>query len=259
MSTGSSLAATPDPSSLRDQPIVAPNSRPSGDDKPALAPDAHPVIAPTAERNSDDRQHDQNRDPKANSVIAAIAHHDSLRSALDAALYAWAAAEVVLRLANRNAERGTDWTFIVVVGSVIAGINLGLRADHDSAYAIGSPLVFGSIGVALVIAGAAFRIWSILTLGRLFTFVVTVQRDHQLVDRGPYRILRHPSYTGGLIGLAGAGIALDNWLSVAALLLIPLVGVLVRIPVEEARLVQGLGHRYREYASKTWRLVPHLW
>jgi protein-S-isoprenylcysteine O-methyltransferase Ste14 len=95
-----------------------------------------------------------------------------------------------------------------------------------------------------VIAGAGLRIWSILTLGRLFTFVVTIQSDHQLVERGPYRTLRHPSYTGGLIALAGTGIALDNWLSVAALLLIPLAGVLIRVPVEEARLSAGLGHQY---------------
>ena len=88
---------------------------------------------------------------------------------------------------------------------------------------------------------------------------MTIQADHQLVDRGPYRILRHPSYTGGLIALAGAGIALDSWLSVASLLLIPLAGVLVRISVEEARLRDGLGQSYRDYQARTWQLIPHVW
>jgi len=192
-------------------------------------------------------------------MIPVITPHDSLRSALDAALYAWAAVEILLRLANRNAEQGTDWTFLVVIASVGLGINLGFGAAHHGAHVIGDRALLGSVGLAIVIAGASLRIWSILTLGRLFTLVVTIQADHQLVDRGPYRILRHPSYTGGLIALAGAGIALDSWLSVASLLLIPLAGVLVRISVEEARLRDGLGQSYRDYQARTWQLIPHVW
>ncbi len=192
-------------------------------------------------------------------MIAVIAHHDSLRTALDAALYAWAAVETVFRLANRNAEQGTDWTFLIVIATVGLGINLGFGAAHSAASVIGPRAVLGSVGLAVVIAGAGLRIWSILTLGRLFTFVVTIQSDHQLVERGPYRTLRHPSYTGGLIALAGTGIALDNWLSVAALLLIPLAGVLIRVPVEEARLSAGLGQQYRSYTDRTWKLIPHVW
>lgn len=192
-------------------------------------------------------------------MIAAIAHHDSLRSALDAALYAWSAVEIALRLANRNAEQGTDWTFLVVIASVALGINLGVSAAEHARHLIGSRALLGSVGLALVIAGAGLRIWSILTLGRLFTFVVTIQSNHQLVDRGPYRILRHPSYTGGLIGLAGIGFALDNSTSVAALLLIPLAGVLIRVRFEEARLREGLGQTYGDYEARTWRLIPRLW
>ena len=191
-------------------------------------------------------------------MTAAVSHHD-LRSALDNALVAWAVIEAVLRIANRDAERGGDWTFFVVVGSVVAGINLGFRATHDAGYGLGHPALLGLFGLGLVVVGAGLRIWSIRTLGRLFTFAVTIQADHQLVDRGPYRILRHPGYTGGLVGLAGAGMALDNSLSIAALFLIPLTGVLVRIPVEEARLSRSLGRSYQDYVATTSRLLPHLW
>lgn len=192
-------------------------------------------------------------------MIAAITHPAALRSALDAALYAWVAVEILLRLANRDAEQGTDWTFLLVIASVVLGINLGFGAAHDGSHLIGPATAIASIGLGVVIAGAGLRIWSILTLGRLFTFLVTIQANHQLVDRGPYRILRHPSYTGGLVALAGIGIALDNWLSVVALLLIPLAAVLIRIFVEETRLREGLGQSYRDYQARTWRLVPHVW
>ncbi len=192
-------------------------------------------------------------------MTTTFIHPDQLRHALDVALLAWAAVEACLRIVNRHGERGGDWTLFVVVGSVIAGINLGFRATHATGYGLGHPTALGLLGLALVVAGAALRIWSILTLGRLFTFAVTIQADHRVVDRGPYRILRHPSYAGGLVALAGTGIALDNGLSLAALLLIPLAGVLIRIPVEEGRLTRSLGHGYRAYAAGTWRLVPHLW
>ncbi len=56
-----------------------------------------------------------------------------------------------------------------------------------------------------------------LTLGRLFKFVVVIQDDHRVITSGRYRLLRHPSYTGGLVAFLGAGIALDSWLSIVAL------------------------------------------
>ena len=103
------------------------------------------------------------------------------------------------------------------------------------------------------------RTWAILTLGRLFKFVVVIQDGHRVVASGPYRLLRHPSYTGGLVAFLGAGIALDSWLSALAIVFIPLLAVLVRIHVEEAKLATALGPEYTRYASRTHRLVPGLW
>ncbi len=88
---------------------------------------------------------------------------------------------------------------------------------------------------------------------------MVIQEGHRVVAAGPYRLLRHPSYTGGLVAFLGAGIALDSWLSMLALVLIPLLAVLVRIHVEEAELAAALGPEYTPYASRTRRLVPGLW
>lgn len=105
----------------------------------------------------------------------------------------------------------------------------------------------------------ALRVWAIVTLGRLFKFVVVIQDGHRVVTSGPYRLLRHPSYTGALAGFLGTGIALDSWLSMLALVLIPLLAIGVRIHVEEAELARALGQEYRAHAGRTRRLVPGLW
>jgi protein-S-isoprenylcysteine O-methyltransferase Ste14 len=102
-------------------------------------------------------------------------------------------------------------------------------------------------------------VWSIRTLGRFFRYEVVVQEGHRVVDTGPYRLVRHPSYTGSLLAFLGIGIALDNWLSVAAALGLPLLGFLRRIAVEEAALTSELGDAYRSYKERTRRLVPGIW
>ena len=88
---------------------------------------------------------------------------------------------------------------------------------------------------------------------------VTVPSDQHVVDRGPYRWVRHPSYSGLLLTLVGLGAALGNWLSLIALAVLPTAGLVVRIRVEEAALLAALGAPYREYARHRRRLVPGLW
>ena len=178
---------------------------------------------------------------------------------LTAMLIAWAAAEILLRLRNLGGRTAVDWTFGLVIASVVVAINLGFRAAHLHSTVLGGGWAPVAVGLGVLAAGAALRIWAILALGRFFKFVVVIQDGHRVVTSGPYRLLRHPSYSGGLAGLLGVGIALDSWLSLLAVVFIPLFAVLVRIHVEEAKLAAALGPEYTLYASHTRRLVPGLW
>jgi protein-S-isoprenylcysteine O-methyltransferase len=83
--------------------------------------------------------------------------------------------------------------------------------------------------------------------------------DHQLITTGPYRLLRHPSYAGSLLTLAGLGLALGNWLSLLSAVLGALLGFIRRIPIEEAVLQARFGAEYTAYTQRTWRLVPFMW
>jgi protein-S-isoprenylcysteine O-methyltransferase Ste14 len=188
-----------------------------------------------------------------------VLHPGAAHDLLVAILVAWAAAEVLLRLRNLGGRTALDWTFVLVVVCVAAGTNLGFRAAHGPAAVFGGGWIPVAAGLVIAVLGIAFRVWAILTLGRFFKFVVVIQNGHRVIDRGPYRLLRHPSYSGGLAALLGIGIALDNWLSILAIVGIPLLAILVRIRVEEARLRAALGQDYRAYAARTGRLIPGVW
>ena len=114
-------------------------------------------------------------------------------------------------------------------------------------------------GLVIMIAGLVLRWWSIKTLGEYFTGRVMVAADQPVVTAGPYRLLRHPSYTGLLLLCAGLGLASANWVAVAAMVALPLAAILWRIHAEENALLATLGSRYRGYAAQRKRLVPFLW
>lgn len=178
---------------------------------------------------------------------------------LQGMLIAWAVIEILLRLRNLGGRTAFDWTFGLVVASVALAINVGFRAAHLQSTVVGGGWAPVAVGLGVLAAGVVLRVWAIVTLGRLFKFVVVIQDGHRVVASGPYRLLRHPSYTGALVGFLGVGIALDSWLSVLALVLIPLLAIGVRIRVEETELARALGEEYRAYARRTRRLVPGLW
>jgi len=114
-------------------------------------------------------------------------------------------------------------------------------------------------GLGLMWSGMAMRVWAVRTLGRFFRTVVVMQDHHQLISDGPYRLIRHPSYAGSLLTLAGLGLALGSWLSLLVAVLGALVGFTRRIRIEESALQARFGDAYTAYARRTWRLVPLLW
>jgi protein-S-isoprenylcysteine O-methyltransferase Ste14 len=106
--------------------------------------------------------------------------------------------------------------------------------------------------------GIALRQYSMAVLGKYFTFDVAVSSGHAVIETGPYRYIRHPSYTGALLTLLGFGLALGNWAGLAAALCCMAFAYTYRITVEEAALTTALGEPYKQYVSRTWRLVPFL-
>jgi protein-S-isoprenylcysteine O-methyltransferase Ste14 len=105
-------------------------------------------------------------------------------------------------------------------------------------------------------AGLGLRVFSIVWLGSMFTRFVQIVPGHTLVTNGPYRFVRHPTYSGLLLFFLGMGLALGDWLSVMALVLIPAAGIAYRIKVEERALLAAFGEEYRVYMTKVNGLIP---
>jgi protein-S-isoprenylcysteine O-methyltransferase Ste14 len=115
------------------------------------------------------------------------------------------------------------------------------------------------IGIAILLGGMALRFWSVFTLGAAFRTTVETHADQKVVSHGPYRLIRHPSYSGWLLICCGYGIALQNWLSLLMAGLLPLLALLYRIRVEEATLAASFGSEYIEYQKRTKKLIPWIW
>src|SRR5581483_10932552 len=105
----------------------------------------------------------------------------------------------------------------------------------------------------------ALRLWAIGTLGRYFKPIVHLQQDHHVVRSGPYKVLRHPAYTGLLLALFGISLTFANIASIAVFNCCIVAAILYRIRVEERTLLDGLGDEYAEYRRHTRRLIPGVW
>lgn len=115
------------------------------------------------------------------------------------------------------------------------------------------------VAATLLGGGLALRWIAILTLGRYFTANVAVQPGQSVISAGPYRHLRHPSYTGLLLAFLGLGVFFGNWLSLAALMVPITLAIVYRLRLEESVLVGALGQPYSAYCARTKRLIPFVW
>lgn len=157
--------------------------------------------------------------------------------------------------AQRNDRGSLQVLSVVTIGSILLAFYEAI-VTPSAGFAVGRPLYF--LALALYAAGLALRWYAIIHLGRFFTVDVAIAEGHRIIDTGPYRVIRHPSYAGALLAYAGLGLLTGNAISLA-LFLVPIAAAYVyRIHVEEAALRQGVGEPYAAYSARTARLVPGI-
>lgn len=185
-----------------------------------------------------------------------------LRSLLAILVMLFPLSEMVLGVAKRarGAQTSNDrgslrLLWIVIVVSVgLASVFSGYEPMRIHA----SSRLVQTIALLLLVVGLALRWTSVIVLGRYFTVNIAVLNDHRVVDTGPYRYVRHPSYSGLLLAFLGLGLYFNNWLSLVIAIVPVTIALVYRIRVEEAVLGAAMGPEYSAYCARTKRLVPGI-
>jgi protein-S-isoprenylcysteine O-methyltransferase len=183
----------------------------------------------------------------------------------------WCGSEIIISLISAinkstvSSTRTDKFSFLIVWLSSIPPILFAYLIQKHSIFSNGFgsfPTQFrflGYVGCLFIAFGVTIRLIAITTLKQQFTMKVSIIEGHKIVETGIYKVIRHPAYLGYLAVMLGIGLVLGNWVGLTALVVLPFLGILYRIHVEESVLLGYFGSAYQEYANRTKRLLPRIW
>jgi protein-S-isoprenylcysteine O-methyltransferase Ste14 len=121
-----------------------------------------------------------------------------------------------------------------------------------------NPLV-STIGISIMCIGLCIRAWSMKTLNKYYTRVLTTTTTQQIIKKGPYKIIRHPGYLGTILVWSAAGLAMQNLIVFIIATGMLFIAYIYRINNEEKMLAARFGEKFKEYKKYTWRILPPVW
>ncbi len=114
-------------------------------------------------------------------------------------------------------------------------------------------------GLGLILTSVGLLLWARVYMRSQYSGHVEVLAGHHLVRSGPYRFVRHPSYTGFLLMTLGVAISYSSLIGLAAIPLLLLPGLAYRMQVEERLLTEQFGDEFRAYAARSKKMIPWIW
>jgi protein-S-isoprenylcysteine O-methyltransferase Ste14 len=158
---------------------------------------------------------------------------------------------------GEHEDRGNRWVIAAISVLAIFLAYFPAYTDRRNLWTIDGETLRWT-GLVVFVLGCVLRLWPVFVLGRRFSGLVAIQKDHKLVTTGIYRYVRNPSYLGLLVSSLGWALTFRSGIGVliALLLLIPL---LARMRAEERLLADYFGAEYESYRARTWRLIPGLY
>ncbi len=175
--------------------------------------------------------------------------------------YVWAGIEIFRQVKQGKQVRGTmnfdKGSLILLYGAITAGYAIGIPFAFSRYGRLewGSPYL-ALCGSGVIVAGISLRVMAMRTLQEYFTYRVSIGDQHELIEQGLYRHVRHPAYLGELLVFLGIGLAFANWVSLISLVVCPFIAFTVRMNVEEKALLSRFAGRYEAYRERTWRMLP---
>ncbi|MBN1351776.1 isoprenylcysteine carboxylmethyltransferase family protein [candidate division KSB1 bacterium] len=146
--------------------------------------------------------------------------------------------------------------------SVLANIFHWMGIFSSSLIAVFATAHFGNclvfVGSGMLAIGLLVRWLAVQLLGPYFTSDIAICKNHQLVEAGLYKLIRHPYYAGAFLAYSGAGLISRNAMVIALLNISQLIGLYLRIRSEERLLNEYFGEKYGKYCQRTRRIIPYL-
>ena len=164
------------------------------------------------------------------------------------------------REGTRHADSKDSGSLKVILGGMWAALLIAYPLAFVKAWAFPQnwQLPLFVVGVLMIFLGSVLRRYCWRTLGEYFTGDVRVRPDQPVIRSGPYRLVRHPSYTAGMMMFIGIGLALGSWLSFALLTIATIATYSYRVAVEERALLDTIGEPYSSYMKERKRFIPYI-
>ncbi len=162
----------------------------------------------------------------------------------------------MLRRSGGNTKKKDNGSVLLIRVLMYVSVLIAILFDLKNIAML--PNWFFYPGIFLMVIGIIVRQWAIFVLGRFFTVTVSVQENQKVIDHGPYRYIRHPSYLGLFLIVIGIGLALHSWGGILVLIVMNGIAFGYRMHIEENVLVSELGDDYIQYMKRTKRLIPFI-
>ncbi len=193
-----------------------------------------------------------------NVINLFVLTHRNFLYGLSGCLATWIAGEIYIhRLASGGAayrESVTDWALGALTA---AGLFASLQLAFSRHTVLSPPWAYSGAGLLILACGITLRVYSARVLGSYFTTVLSVCDGHRLITSGPYRYIRHPSYSGAILGFLGLALSFASPYALICPAAVS-IGVAYRISREEKMLTRWFGASYGEYRNSTHALWPRL-
>ena len=181
------------------------------------------------------------------------------------AIYLWAFApewKVVMGGVEGARQTGSkdSGSMRVLLGGMWIALMIAFALSFVRAWAFPNRLQLPlfAVGISLILLGSLLRRYCFRTLGDYFTGDVRARSDQPVINSGPYRLVRHPSYTAGIMMFTGIGLALGSWLSAALLAVSSIATYTYRVTIEERALLETIGEPYAAFMKERKRFIPYI-
>jgi len=160
----------------------------------------------------------------------------------------------------RSADSKDGGSIRILLGGMWIALMLGFLLSFAKAgsFPRGAQVPVFVIGVSLIIIGSLLRRWCFRTLGQYFTGDVKASVDQPVIRTGPYRFVRHPSYTAGILMFTGIGLALGSWFSFLLITIASIATYWYRVTIEERALLGTIGEQYASFMKERKRFIPYI-